>query len=299
MATVNPSGRANYEPNSWPADEGGGPREDPVGGYSTFTDHVDGEKRRLRPESFADHFSQARQFYVSQTDVERRHIQDAFVFELGKCDVAAIRLRMLANLRNVDAELAHAVAAGLGVAELPDASVPAQQPRADLAASPALSIIENGPDSFTGRKLGVLLTDGADAGLFAQVQEAAAKRRVTVEVVAPVVGGASLSDGSKVTADQSIDGGPSVLYDAVVLLMHDDAATQLSEHPEARDFVTDAFAHCKFIGYCPQARLLFDATGLTGKLDDGFIRLDGTDTAEEFLDACTQLRYWAREATFG
>jgi catalase len=299
MATVNPRGRANYEPNSWPADEGGGPREDPVHGYSTFTDHVEGTKRRLRPESFADHYSQARQFYVSQTEVERRHIQNAFVFELGKCDVPAIRLRMLANLRNVDAELAEAIAAGLGVAEMPDASVPAQHPRSDLAGSPALSIVENGPDAFTGRKLGVLLTDGADAGLFAQVQEAAAKRRVTVEVIAPAVGGATLSDGNKVSADQSVDGGPSVLYDAVVLLTDDNGAAELGEHPAARDFVTDAFAHCKYIGHCRQARQLFEVTGLAAKLDEGFIALNGADSVDSFLDACAQLRYWARESTFG
>ena len=35
MATVNPASRANYEPNSWPAGEGG-PREDPATGYRSY-----------------------------------------------------------------------------------------------------------------------------------------------------------------------------------------------------------------------------------------------------------------------
>ena len=61
-----------------------------------------GEKRRLRAESFADHYSQARQFYVSQTPVEQQHIADAFVFELSKVERLDIRERMVANLRNVD-----------------------------------------------------------------------------------------------------------------------------------------------------------------------------------------------------
>src|SRR5205085_635321 len=100
MAMRNPAGRANYEPNSWPGAQGG-PREDPEGGYQVFEDATGPAKRRLRPESFADHYSQARQFYISQTETEQRHIADAFVFELSKCDEERIRLRMVAGLRNV------------------------------------------------------------------------------------------------------------------------------------------------------------------------------------------------------
>ena len=64
-------GRANYEPNSWPGEDGG-PREDPTAGFTTFpAEEASATKRRLRPESFADHYSQARQFYVSQTRSSR------------------------------------------------------------------------------------------------------------------------------------------------------------------------------------------------------------------------------------
>src|SRR4051794_30871659 len=92
MAMRNPRGRVNYEPNSW-AD--GGPREDPARGFVTYAAEEGGAKRRLRPESFADHYSQARQFYISQSDVERRHIAAGFTFELSKCEQEAIRLRMV------------------------------------------------------------------------------------------------------------------------------------------------------------------------------------------------------------
>src|SRR3954447_21318587 len=73
MTLVNPKGRANYEPNSW-APEMAGPREDHERGFRSFPAQESGEKRRVRAELFADHYSQARQFYVSQTDVEREHI---------------------------------------------------------------------------------------------------------------------------------------------------------------------------------------------------------------------------------
>jgi catalase len=101
MAMTNPVGRVNYEPSSW---DPPGPREDPAAGFRTYPDGQGdqaGPKRRLRPESFADHYSQARQFFVSQSEVEQQHIIDAFTFELSKCDREAIRTRMVAGLRNV------------------------------------------------------------------------------------------------------------------------------------------------------------------------------------------------------
>lgn len=88
-------------------------------GFRSFAAQESGEKRRLRAESFADHYSQARQFYLSQTETERRHIANAFVFELSKVEKAAIRARMVAGLVNVDEDLAATVADGLGLAEVP------------------------------------------------------------------------------------------------------------------------------------------------------------------------------------
>src|SRR6185437_8140206 len=118
MAMVNPKTRANYEPNSW---DGGqdGPRENPEVGFTSYPEQETGPKRRLRPESFADHYSQARMFYLSQSEIERRHIADAFAFELAKCTRPAIRERMVAGLRNVDEELAGRVGDVLGLRRLP------------------------------------------------------------------------------------------------------------------------------------------------------------------------------------
>ena len=294
MAMTNPRGRVNYEPNS---QDPPGPREDPAAGFRTYPDGQGdqaGPKRRLRPESFADHYSQARQFFISQTDVEQQHIIDAFTFELSKVGKPAIRTRMVAALRNVDQDLARSVADGLGLAELPDALPPAREPITDLAASPALGILANGPDSFAGRKLGILVTDGADAAKLAELTTAAEEAKVTVELVAPAVGGAEASDGHRVPAGQKIDGGPSVLYDAVIVLAAQDGAQALAVLPAARDFVADAYAHCKFIGYTSDAAALFEAAGLSRLMDDGFINLDET-AAAEFISRCARLRFWSRQ----
>jgi catalase len=204
------------------------------------------------------------------------------------------------------------VAEGLGLRELPAPTLPARQPRHDLPASPALSILERGPDSFAGRKIGVLVTNGADAETLAALQAAAAAEQATVEIVAPVVGGVDASDGTRVRAAQQIDGAPSVLYDAVAILASPGGARALAARPAARDFVTDAVAHCKFIGYTSGAAVLFEAAGLPGTssesglsggsggsggpgdLDGGFISLDDYPAAE-FVARCRQLRYWDRQ----
>ena len=294
MATQNPVTRANYEPNSWDPDVGG-PREDPAHGFQSFATEEAGAKRRMRAELFADHYSQARQFYVSQTEVEQGHIVDAFVFELSKCDREDIRLRMVAGLRNVDADLAQHVADGLGLEELPEASAPARTPIEDLAPSPALSILKNGPNSMAGRKLGVLVSDGADGEIIDAVLAEAEQEGITVEFVAPAIGGFQTSDGSRRAADQQVDGGPSVLYDAVLIVPSAEGAAQLARKPAARDFVTDAYAHFKFIGCGSAAAALLEATGIDATSDDGMIEVSDGAAVEPFLTRCRELRFWDRQ----
>ncbi|HUJ65927.1 MAG TPA: DJ-1/PfpI family protein, partial [Acidimicrobiales bacterium] len=199
-----------------------------------------------------------------------------------------------AGLRNVDADLAMAVSRGLGMAELPEPVRPAREPNRELPASPALSIAKNGPDSFKGRRVGVLVTQDADAFALNAVRTAAAQQGVQVEIVAPAVAGVSMSDGTTVVADQKIDGAPSVLYDAVVVLASEQGATSLSHDPAARDFVTDAYAHFKFIGYTAPAVEFFKAAALNGLSDDdGIVDLDAVG-AEDFLRRCVRLRHWDR-----
>jgi catalase len=117
-----------------------------------------------------------------------------------------------------------------------------------------------------------------------------------LEVVAPKVGGVEASDGSWIDADEKIDGGPSVLYDAVALLPSEAHAEMLSKMAPARDFVADAFAHMKFIGFVEAARPLFEKAGVDDSRDDGFIALQGAEGCSRFVSACHQLRFWDREA---
>ena len=104
-----------------------------------------------------------------------------------------------------------------------------------------------------------------------------------------------LSDGTSVAGRHKIDGGPSVLFDAVALLPSDDGAALLAGDAAAKDFVSDAFAHCKFIGHSAEAAPLFAAAGLADKLDEACIALAKPGDVTAFLDACAALRHWPRE----
>ena len=291
MAMRNPAGRANYQPNSW----GEGPRESPERGFRSFAEPIEGQKVRLRAESFADHYSQARQFFISQTPPEQTHIAEALTFELSKVKTPVIRERVVSHLLNIDKTLAAKVGHGIGLKSMPKPADAAVETRQDLKPSPALSIIERGPQRFEGRKLGILVTDGADAGILEALKAALKKEGATFEIIAPQVGGAEASDGSRIEADQMIGGGPSVLYDAVALLPSEDGVAKLLPEAAARDFVADAFAHCKFIGYVEAARPLFEKAGIAGSLDEGVMGLNAANDVAGFVAALGKLRHWARE----
>jgi catalase len=201
---------------------------------------------------------------------------------------------MVSHLIHIDGGLAATVADGLGMG-LPKPAVAARPVRTDLDASDALSIVKRGPPSFAGRKLGLLLTDGADAGLFNALVAAAGKAGAVYEVVAPKIGGVTLSDGTAAAAKQKIDGGPSVLFDAVVILASEAGAALLAGDAAAKDFLSDAFNHCKFIGYSAAVLALFEKAGLAADIDEGCIEIGASRDARAFVDACAALRHWNRE----
>ncbi|WP_027153949.1 catalase [Mesorhizobium sp. WSM2561] len=291
MAMRNPVGRVNYQPNSF----GEGPRESPQHGFRSFAEAEEGQKVRLRAESFADHYSQARQFFNSQTAPEQKHIAMALSFELSKVETTVIRERMVSHLLNIDEGLAETVADKLGMKQLPKPADAAVAPRDDLEPSPALSIIRNGPDSFAGRKVGVLVSPGADAALLKNLQAAIEKEGAVMEVIAPKVGGVEAADGSLIAAKHMIDGGPSVLFDAVALILSEEGAERLTGEAAARDFVADAFAHCKFIGFTSGAVPLLQKAGVEPEADEGMIGLDDPKAITGFIEGCRKLRLWSRE----
>ncbi len=285
-----PKGRVSYSPSSLDATT---EREDPHAGFQSAKVRVEGDKLRIRPESFADHFSQARQFFYSQTEPEQNHIVSAFTFELSKVETKAVRERMLGQLANVDETIAKRVADGLGytgeIKKVP-ASVPARQ---DLAESPALSILKKAKKTLDGRLIGCLIADGSDAATILSLEKDVSKAGAELKIIAPKIGGATAGDGSMIEADFQLAGGPSVLFDAIFVALSGEGVQMLLKEAAAVAFVHDAFAHLKVIGATPGAQPLLDKAGV--KKDDGVVTIKEGGAVDSFLNRAAEGRIWKRE----
>jgi catalase len=293
MRMTVPKGQVNYEPSSLGADIA---RESAERGYQTFPAPEAGDQLRVRPESFADHYSQARLFYASQTPTEQGHIVSALTFELSKCLTPRIREAVLARLVHIDKALADRVAAGLGVTGK-IAPVETAAPPRDLPPSPALSILAKAQPTLKGRKIGALVSDGVDDALLAALRDAAHAAGAKVELIAAKVGGVTTAAGARLSADHRTDGGPSVLFDAVALLPSAEGGEALARDSAAVNFVRDAFGHLKVIGYLPTAAPLFVKGGLPDpdpEEDAGLIPLESSGVSD-FIAAAAAGRVWARE----
>jgi catalase len=285
MQMAQPAGRVAYEPNSLSENS---PRETPAKGFQSAAVSETGEKGRIRAESFADHYSQARQFYLSQTAYEQAHIASALVFELSKVEHVHVRKAMVGHLRHIEEDLAKRVAAGLAFDKIPDAPV-AAAPVKKMKPSPALQIIGKMKDTLMGRAIGILIADGSDGAVIKKIKKAVTDAGASVKIVAPKVGGAKLADDSMLAADGQLAGTPSVLFDAVAVILSDEGAKELSMEGAAIDFVRDAFGHLKAIAVDKGGRALLKIANV-GQ-DAGVV--DASD--KDAFIATAKTRQWDRE----
>jgi catalase len=159
----------------------------------------------------------------------------------------------------------------------------------ELALSPALQIIGKMKDTLMGRAIGILIADGSDGAAIAKITAAATKAGATLKIVAPKVGGAKLANGAMLAVDGQLAGTPSVLFDAVAVILSDAGAKELSIEGAAIDFVRDAFGHLKAIAVDKGGRALLKMANV-GQ-DAGIV--DASD--EEAFIAAAKTRQWDRE----
>ncbi len=287
MQMLRPKGRVAYEPNSLAADS---PLENPKTGFRSVAVEDSGQKGRVREAAFADHYTQARLFWVSQTSHEQAHIASALVFELSKVEHPHIREAMVGHLRHIDESLAKRVANGLSIDKLPKAP-PAALPVVNMEPSPALQLIGKMKDTLEGRTIGILVSNGSEGTLIDRIKKAANSAGATVKTVALKIGEVELADGSIIQADAQLAGTPSVLFDAVVLALSEAGAKALGKEAAAIDFVRDAFGHLKAIAVDAGGQLLLNTAGIEG--DEGIVDAGST---KEFI-AAAKTRQWRREAS--
>lgn len=210
------------------------------------------------------------------------------MFELSKVEHLHIRVAMVGHLLHIEKDLAKRVAAGLGFDEMP-AAPKAAAPVQKMAPSPALQIIGKMKDTLMGRAVGILIADGSDGAAIKKIKKAAASAGASVKIIAPRVGGVKLADGSMLAADGQLAGTPSVLFDAVAVIISEKGAKALSMESAAIDFVRDAFGHLKAIAADQGGRTLLNSANV-GQ-DAGVVDADDKDA---FI-AAAKTRQWKRE----
>ncbi|WP_273028478.1 catalase [Massilia timonae] len=260
-------GRVNYEPNSL---GGGCPFQAGRMGFMSFPERISEDKVRGKPELFADHYSQARLFWQSQTPAEQNHIVNAFRFELTRVQTPAVRIRTLALLANVDAVLVARVAEGLGLdvpEPLPlatDAPIPTYPP------SPALSLLSRpGQVGIKGRRVAVLVASGVDDKAVKKQYASLLKDGAVPRMVGNMLGKVTAVDGDPIDVEISVEAGPSVMYDGVIVPDGAAAAEALAKNAQVLEFLREQYRHGKpILAYGSGSDLLTKAM-IPQKLPDG------------------------------
>ena len=298
-----PRGRVAYEPNSL---GGGCPFQAGAAGFVSFAQPLEGDKLRGKPEKFADHYTQATLFYDSQTAIEKAHIAGGFRFELSKLTVPAIRERMVSSLVNVSAELAAAVAAGLGIA-VPKAmpKVLAHPAQAEVTRSAALSLLAlPGDGGVRTRRVAILLADGVDSPSIATVQAALLAAGATVHLVASRLGPVKPVSGKPIFATGTLENSAPVLFDGLVLPDGAGGVAALGARIEVMDFISNQVRHGKTILVIGASKGLIERAGVAvtlanGDADPGILVTAATDAgpaAQAFIAALGSHRHPEREA---
>jgi catalase len=304
-------GAAPYRPNSL---DGGNPfvappakayAEAPVPVKASVKTRKQGKPARAG-QSFDDHFSQPRMFWLSMSPVEKDHIIQAYIFELSKCFESVIRERQLRCLAMIHHELAAAVAEGLGMAvPRPDGDI-----SSEVSPSPALSQVGK-EFPTTGRIIGILVDDSHDLTLIVAVRDAVQEAGMLPLLIA--------AHGGKLgtlTVDRTLLATRSFEYDALILTGPMPPAPDVTGSsdanggrsrrakaapasggpvdPRVRLMLGEMFRHCKAIAALPGAAEVLAAAGIPSETP-GVLAGDSADVAVRKLEALLRKhRVWER-----
>jgi catalase len=296
-------GRVSYEPNSL---GGGCPFQAGARGFVSYAEPLEAREHKVRgkAERFADHYTQAKLFWKSQSALERSHIVGAFRFELTRVQTIAVRERMVSSLANVATELAEAVAQGLGMPRVPEAMPKASQRRVrpEVDISPALSLFARpGDGTIRTRRVALLVADGVDAKPLMAIHQRLTGEGAVPRFVGIRLGAVSASAGESIEVDATLETAPSVLFDAVVLPDGAAAIEVLKQDGQALEFLRDQFRHCKSILALGAGAELLEKASIEPKDGDSGVILASapgrSEIIQKFIAAIAKHRHYERDAS--
>jgi catalase len=160
--------------------------------------------------------------------------------------------------------------------------------------SPALSMTNLLPGNIMSRKVAILVANGVDGDdvdyMMAELKREGASAKLLGPSAAPV----KTASGVMITPHDSMEGLPSVIFDAVFIPGGEDAARVFITSGTAVHYVLEAYKHLKAIAICGEAcelttRLALDADAglITGRKAD--------EVFANFAAAIANHRVWERE----
>jgi catalase len=280
--TIN-KGQVSYHKNSIAANTPATASEE-EGGYVHYQEKVEGRKVRTRSESFKDHFSQAKLFWNSMSEVEKNHIVEAFSFELGKVQNKSVQQQVINMFANVTLDLAKPVAEAIG------ASAPVEGGSKVDKVSPALSQ-ENSVKKPDTRKVGVILHQDFNGSEVKAVLDELKTQGIQPEFVSDKLGVKKGADGIEFEIDHTFLTGESVLFDALYVVGGKNPEQSFKE--DAIYFIKEAFSHFKPIGathggisWLEEVEIVEKQGVVTGK--------DMKVFSQNFAGAIAEHRHWNR-----
>ncbi|HLT51959.1 MAG TPA: catalase, partial [Arenibacter sp.] len=306
MQTEIPKGQTAYFPNTLGV---GCPHLSKLaeGAFSSYEERIDAKKVRTRSKSFIDFFSQPALFYRSLAPWEKKHVMEAYSFELGKCTHNHIKERMLWMVAQIDDDLAKQVAANLGLKIPKDIERPINQaigadsntedfqpgPKLNyLDRSPALSQANTKFKSIATRQIAILAADGFNCKDFNPIKSILEKENAVVNIVAPHGGTIRCDSGMQFNVQASIDTTESVLYDAVYIPGGASSIDALSKNSKFLKFINEALKHCKAIAVDKEGEELLDKTFAIDFKDDIALLINADPI--KFVKAIAMHRNWDR-----
>ncbi|WP_285768067.1 catalase [Peribacillus sp. SI8-4] len=286
--TINP-GPVSYHKNSL-AGNSPEPASEAEGGYAHYQEKVDGRKVRQRSESFKDHFSQAKLFWNSMTQVEKQHIISAFHFEVGKVKSKDVQQQIVEMFSHVDFELAEAIARGVG------ANPPTNKSQAGgELTSPALSQEQMKVKTAATRKVAILAADGFNGSEVNQVLESFKAAGVMAEIVSMNRGMITSSTEQQVEVDQTFLTADSVLYDAIYIAGGQESVDALKASKDPIFFVNEAYNHFKAIGSGKEGAEMLKKAGIASfDSSAGVVAITDETSGTAFIEAIAKHRHWKR-----
>lgn len=295
-----PRGRVAYEPNSL---AGGCPFQAGIQGFTSFPETITEDKVRGKAEKFADHYSQATLFWLSQSPAEKQHIINAFRFELTRVQTPAIRERVVSLLVNVDLVLAQEVADGLGIALPKAAPLASERIFPVLDPSPALSERHYpGDGSIKTKRVAILATHGVDELSVNTLYDLLLSEGAVPRIISTKLGKLNTSKGGKIDVEATFETMPNVLFDGMVIADGKDSIANLELDAHTLEFLREQYRHCKPILAPQLSQTLLEQAGISVTLPDGtpdagliIASKDFVQSIQSYINILGQPRDFSRE----